>query len=97
VWLDTLSGDDIGLFYLPVMVFFSDRAQFLTSSDGKSLIPLDSLVTPSHHARARSCVVIDACRNSPFFQDEPHDQIELFEISGQRSTQQLLAVFSSKN
>lgn len=81
-WFDTLSGDDIGMFYFAGHGFQIEGHNFLMSSDGKSLIPLDSLVSQIT-ARARGAVIIiDACRNNPYFHAEPDDVIEVVEISG---------------
>ncbi|KEO91548.1 hypothetical protein EH31_02450 [Erythrobacter longus] len=81
-WLDTLSGDDIGLFYYAGHGFQFDGLNYLLSSDGVSLIPLDALVGQIT-ARARGAVIIiDACRNNPFFNAEPEAALDIIEIDG---------------
>ena len=86
-WLDTLSGDDIGLFYFAGHGFQIEGLNFLMSGDGKSLIPLDALVTQIT-ARARGAViVIDACRNNPYYETQPEDRLEIIEID--RSTRSI--------
>lgn len=86
-WLDTLSGDDIGLFYFAGHGFQIEGLNFLMSSDGKSLIPLDAVVTQIT-ARARGAVIIiDACRNNPYFDADPDEEIEIVEID--RSTRSI--------
>ncbi|WP_299192791.1 caspase family protein [uncultured Erythrobacter sp.] len=81
-WLDALSGDDIGFFYFAGHGFQIEGQNFLMSSDGKSLIPLDSLVTQITERARGAVIIIDACRNNPYFDAEPDDQIEVVEISG---------------
>ncbi|MBV7260196.1 caspase family protein [Erythrobacter crassostreae] len=82
LWLDTLSGDDIGLFYFAGHRFQIEGQNFLMSSDGKSLTPLGSLVTQITERERGAIIVINACRNNPYFDVEPDDQIEIVEISG---------------
>lgn len=81
-WLDSLSGDDIGLFYFAGHGFQIEGLNFLMSSDGKSLIPLDSLITQITERARGAVIIIDACRNNPYFEAEPDEQIEIVEISG---------------
>ncbi|MEP3420814.1 MAG: caspase family protein [Erythrobacter sp.] len=81
-WLNSLSGDDIGLFYFAGHGFQIEGHNFLMSSDGKSLIPLESLVTQISMRARGAVIVIDACRNNPYFDAEPDDRIEIVEVSG---------------
>jgi uncharacterized caspase-like protein len=81
-WLDTLGDDDIGLFYFAGHGFQIEGHNFLLSSDGKSLVPLDSLVTQVTERARGAVMVIDACRSNPFFHSEPSDQIQILEIAG---------------
>jgi uncharacterized caspase-like protein len=81
-WLNTLSGDDIGLFYFAGHGFQIEGQNFLLSSDGKSLIPLDSLVNQITQRTRGAVIVIDACRNNPYFDADPDERIEIVEISG---------------
>lgn len=81
-WLDTLTGDDIGLFYFAGHGFQVEGNNFLMSSDGKSLIPLDALVTQITSRARGAVIVIDACRNNPYFETEPEEAIEIVTISG---------------
>ncbi len=81
-WLNTLSGDDIGLFYFAGHGFQIEGQNFLLSSDGKSLIPLDSLVNQITQRARGAVIVIDACRNNPYFDADPDERIEIVEIAG---------------
>ncbi len=81
-WLDTLTGDDIGLFYFAGHGFQIEGHNFLMSSDGKSLVPLDSLVSKITERARGAVIIIDACRNNPYFDAEPDDAIEIVEIAG---------------
>ena len=86
-WLDTLSGDDIGLFYFAGHGFQIEGLNFLMSGDGKSLIPLDAVVTQITQRAKGAVIIIDACRNNPYFDAEPDDQVEIVEID--RSTRSI--------
>ena len=79
-WLDTLTGDDIGLFYFAGHGFQIEGLNFLMSSDGKSLIPLDAVVTQITERAQGAVIIIDACRNNPYYQSDPDEQIEIIEI-----------------
>lgn len=79
-WLDTLSGDDIGLFYFAGHGFQIEGLNFLMSGDGKSLIPLDAVITQITERAQGAVIVIDACRNNPYFEAEPDAQVEIIEI-----------------
>ncbi len=81
-WLDTLSGDDIGLFYFAGHGFQVEGHNFLMSADGKSLIPLESVVTQITMRAKGAVIIIDACRNNPYYQAEPEEQVEIIEIDG---------------
>ena len=79
-WLETLTGDDIGLFYFAGHGFQIEGLNFLMSSDGKSLIPLDAVVTQITERAQGAVIIIDACRNNPYYEADPDDQIEIIEI-----------------
>ena len=79
-WLDTLSGDDIGLFYFAGHGFQIEGLNFLMSGDGKSLIPLDAVITQITQRAKGAVIIIDACRNNPYFEAEPDTQVEIVEI-----------------
>ncbi|MEL6541288.1 MAG: caspase family protein [Pseudomonadota bacterium] len=79
-WLDTLSGDDIGLFYFAGHGFQIEGLNFLMSGDGKSLIPLDAVVTQITERARGAVIVIDACRNNPYFEASPDERVEIIEI-----------------
>lgn len=81
-WLDTLSGDDIGLFYYAGHGFQFDGLNYLLSSDGVSLIPLDALVTQITQRARGAVIIIDACRNNPYFDAEPEDNLDIVAIDG---------------
>jgi len=81
-WLDTLSGDDIGMFYFAGHGFQVDGINFLMSSDGKTLIPLDAVVTQITERARGAVIVIDACRNNPYFDADPDEDVQIVEISG---------------
>lgn len=79
-WLDTLTGDDIGLFYFAGHGFQIEGLNFLMSGDGKSLIPLDAVVTQINNRARGAVIVIDACRNNPYYETSPEEQVEIVEI-----------------
>lgn len=80
-WLDQLTGDDIGLFYFAGHGFQVEGQNFLMSSDGRSLIPLDAIVTQISERARGAVIVIDACRNNPLYEVDPDEQIEIVEIA----------------
>lgn len=81
-WLDTLSGDDIGMFYFAGHGFQFDGLNYLLSSDGTSLIPLDALVSQITSRARGAVIIIDACRNNPFFDAEPEGDVQIVAIDG---------------
>lgn len=81
-WLDTLSGDDIGLFYYAGHGFQFDGLNYLLSSDGVSLIPLDALITQITQRARGAVIIIDACRNNPYFDAEPETNLDIVAING---------------
>jgi len=81
-WLDTLSGDDIGIFYFAGHGFQFDGLNYLLSSDGTSLIPLDALVTQITQRARGAVIIIDACRNNPYFAAEPEKDVQIIAIEG---------------
>jgi uncharacterized caspase-like protein len=80
-WLDTLSGDDIGLFYFAGHGFQIEGLNFLMSGDGRSLIPLDALVTQITSRARGAIIVIDACRNNPYYETRPDEEVEIVDIN----------------
>jgi len=81
-WLDTLSGDDIGMFYFAGHGFQFDGLNYLLSSDGTSLIPLDALVTQITSRARGAVIIIDACRNNPYFEADPEGNVQIVAIDG---------------
>lgn len=81
-WLNTLSGDDIGMFYFAGHGFQFDGLNYLLSSDGTSLIPLDALVTQITQRARGAVIIIDACRNNPYFDAEPEEDVQIVAIDG---------------
>lgn len=81
-WLDTLSGDDIGMFYFAGHGFQFDGLNYLLSSDGTSLIPLDALVSQITARASGAVIIIDACRNNPYFEAEPEGDVQIVAIDG---------------
>ncbi len=81
-WLDTLSGDDIGMFYYAGHGFQFDGLNYLLSSDGVSLIPLDALITQITNRARGAVIVIDACRDNPYFDAEPEKDLDIVAIDG---------------
>ncbi len=79
-WLDTLSGDDIGLFYFAGHGFQIEGLNFLMSGDGRSLIPLDALVTQITSRARGAIIIIDACRNNPYYETRPDEEVEIVDI-----------------
>ena len=81
-WLDTLSGDDIGMFYYAGHGFQFDGLNYLLSSDGTSLIPLDALITQITQRARGAVIIIDACRDNPYFEAEPESNLDIVAIDG---------------
>lgn len=81
-WLDTLTGDDIGMFYYAGHGFQFDGLNYLLSSDGVSLIPLDALVTQITQRARGAVIIIDACRNNPYFEADPEARLDILPIDG---------------
>ena len=81
-WLDTLSGDDIGMFFFAGHGFQFDGLNYLLSSDGTALIPLDALVTQITQRARGAVIIIDACRNNPYFDAEPEEDLQIVAIAG---------------
>jgi len=81
-WLDTLSGDDIGMFYYAGHGFQFDGLNYLLSSDGTSLIPLDALITQITQRARGAVIIVDACRDNPYFEAEPESNLDIVAIDG---------------
>jgi uncharacterized caspase-like protein len=89
-YLDSLTGDDVGLFYFAGHGFQIEGQNYLMSSDGKMLIPLDSLISQIGDRARGAVVIIDACRNNPLVDLDPEDQVQVVAIEG--STRSLTRV-----
>lgn len=81
-WLDTLSGDDIGMFYYAGHGFQFDGLNYLLSSDGTSLIPLDALITQITQRARGAVIIVDACRDNPYYEAEPESNLDIVAIDG---------------
>ncbi len=89
-FLDTLTGDDVGLFYFAGHGFQIEGQNYLMSSDGQMLIPLASLVSQIGDRARGAVVIIDACRNNPLVDLDPEDEVQVVAIEG--STRSLTQV-----
>lgn len=81
-WLNSLTGDDIGLFYFAGHGFQIEGQNFLMSSDGQSLVPLDALVTEVTDRARGAIIIIDACRNNPYAAEDPDYVVEVVRVAG---------------
>jgi len=81
-FLDSLSGDDVGLFYFAGHGFQIEGQNYLMSSDGEMLIPLDSIVSQIGNRASGAVVIIDACRNNPLNDFEPDESLRVVQIEG---------------
>lgn len=81
-WLNSLTGDDIGLFYFAGHGFQVEGQNFLMASDGEALIPLDALVTEVTDRARGAIIIIDACRNNPYAADDPDYVVEVMQVAG---------------
>ncbi len=81
-FLDSLSGDDVGLFYFAGHGFQIEGQNYLMSSDGEMLIPLDSIVSQIGNRASGAVVIIDACRNNPLNDFEPDESLRIVQIEG---------------
>lgn len=81
-FLDTLTGDDVGLFYFAGHGFQIEGQNYLMSSDGQMLIPLASLVSQIGDRARGAVVIIDACRNNPLVDLDPEDEVQVVAIEG---------------
>ncbi|MCB2087246.1 MAG: caspase family protein [Sphingomonadaceae bacterium] len=79
---DSLSGDDIALLYYAGHGFQIDGSNYLLSGDGVSLISLDSLLRTLTERARGVVVVVDACRNNPFFEAEEDAQMRVVAVEG---------------
>ena len=79
----SLTGDDIAFMYFAGHGFQIDGANYFLSSDGQSLIGLDSLLRQLTE-RARGVVfVVDACRNNPLADDSSSTSVEIVRVAGE--------------
>ncbi len=81
-FVHSLSGDDIGMLYFAGHGFQVDGANYLMSSDGTSLIPLENLVSQISAKARGTIIVIDACRSNPLYALEPEDELQIVTIEG---------------
>ncbi|MCP5396656.1 MAG: caspase family protein [Sphingomonadaceae bacterium] len=79
---DSLSGDDIAFLYYAGHGFQIDGSNYLLSADGVSLISLDSLLRTLTERAKGVVVVIDACRNNPFFEAEEDPEMRMVTVEG---------------
>jgi len=80
---NSLSGDDIALFYFAGHGFQIDGANYFLASDGRSLIALDPLVRRLTGNARGAVVIVDACRNNPLVDAEASAQMQIVAIEGE--------------
>ena len=89
-FINSLEEDDIALFYYAGHGFQVDGSNYFLSSDGRSLISLDSLLQTLTQRARGTIVIVDACRNNPYSYAEEASELQMVEVTG--STRQLVAL-----
>lgn len=87
---DSLDDDDIALFYYAGHGFQVDGVNYFLTSDGLSLISLDSLLQTLTQRARGTIVVVDACRNNPYSYADQASELRMVEVTG--GTRQLVAL-----
>lgn len=82
---DSLSGDDIAFLYYAGHGFQIDGSNYFLSDDGVSLISLDSLLRTLTQRAKGVVVIVDACRNNPFFDPDEGKKMEMVAIDGKQT------------
>ena len=86
----SLDEDDIAFFYYAGHGFQVDGVNYFLTSDGASLISLDSLLQTLTQRARGTIVVVDACRNNPYSYADEASELRMVEVTG--GTRQLVAL-----